>query len=526
MDPSDHNIPDNDRRLIQELRRLLDAEAYEELYHRAQERFEKGFERLGPGSKAVVVAELANRLIDAGEEGVICEAIGLGIDLYTSHRRLIDREITTPRIDYNLGNGKFALYNCRDAQTSPSQKLQSNTLLVQAKNHYWRALKNTESESGTDGQRIRTNLANCLREAGRHVEALQYYDEVLRDDPEFAKAHGNRASTLRLIASVSAWPENLIHQMIWGYQKGAQGNRVPTAGRRRWDRQAEKLLARLHQAGKDVPDPTQERDSTKEEFNDHSEYRQFCLRNFLSMSEHGLYCWCTAARDDDLTVRTSGLQMEAPFIDAMEYRLDRLKSEFSLARYAFSQAQNTSDPVPDVIDERITFAEVLPSESLGLRTELLRSSFRTCFGILDKIARGLCDLLGLTVDEKESVNFHQSLWKPGTDRWDEITSVEGNIFLTALFSQAMDVSQHTDGEWAMYRRWRNALEHGYFVLGKGNDPDGVLKGSKPIERVLATSFLEKTLHLLQLTRASMFYFAYCARVEGWKFQRSDRADNL
>lgn len=522
-DETEGCIPEDDQRLILDLRQKLDAERYQDVGEQARKRLEQGLD-LPDSGRAALASELANRLIDAGHEGGIEEAIRLGIDTYRSHRKVVNRYVEDASVEYNLGNAKFALYSHSEPLSRRGRTLERGEMLTEAKNHYWRALKNLAPDSEVSELKIQTNLANCLRETGRHVEALQYYDQVLQKDSSFAEANGNRALTLRMVAQVSTRSENLIQQMIWGYQKGAKEVSIPSDGKKFWRKSAEALKRHLRETGREISDQRSEQEASEREFTTHSGYRRFCLENFLSLSQHGLYCWCAAAREDDLTIQTNAIEMEGSFISAMEHRLDRLKSEFSFARYAYFQAQNTDDPVPDVLDDRINYAYVLSSESLGLRPELLRMSFRTCFGILDKIALGLCDLLNLPVKEGESINFHQSLWKPHTDRFDALLGVEGNVFLTALYSQATDLSPQTEGEWRMYRRWRNALEHGYLVIGGAEDSHGVLNSSKPIEQVEESSFHEKTLHLLQLTRAAIFHFAFCVRVEGWKVQDGHRTD--
>lgn len=217
--------------------------------------------------------------------------------------------------------------------------------------------------------------------------------------------------------------------------------------------------------------------------------------------------------------------MGADFISKMKHRLDRLKSEFAYARHAYFTALNEDSQLPNILDENIEFEKPFESERLGMKSEALRVAFRSCFSILDKIAFGLCELLNLPVKEDESVNFHQSLWKPSSPRWEALKSYDRNHFLAALYSQATDLSEFTDGEWSAYRKWRNALEHGYLVLQKSpdaSDPHDVLSSEMAIEVIPLPLFQRKALHLLQFTRSAIFNFVYCSRLEGWKVQQDIR----
>jgi hypothetical protein len=268
-----------------------------------------------------------------------------------------------------------------------------------------------------------------------------------------------------------------------------------------------------------------DRKRTEEEFAAHGSYRQFSLKNFLSLSEHALHCHCAAARNDNLTVETKALATGGDFIPTMEHRLDRVKSGFSFARYSFYRALNQDSETLDVLDEGVDYVQPFDAEAIGLRSESLRASFRACFGILDKIALGLYELFGLPVEEGESINFHQSPWKPDSPRWKALKSIERNSFHAALYSQATDLNNKTEGEWSVYRTWRNASEHRFLVLQEhpeAEEPGGVVYGSESVITVPLGRFQRKALHLLQFTRSAIFNFAFCARVEGWKEQNEFR----
>jgi tetratricopeptide (TPR) repeat protein len=392
-------------------------------------------------------------------------------------------------------------------------------LLTGAKNHYWRALKTSSSDMERHNRMLHVNLGNALSQAGRIVEAFQYYDEVLQEDPEFAKANGNRAGALQNLATISGHSTSLLLEAAQGYRKGAEGKNVPTRVREEWLRRARSIKETLKAQVQDVPDPDEDRRRTEKEFESHSGYRQFSLRNFLSLNEHALYCRCAAARKDTLTVQTNALAVEGEFIPAMEHRLDRVKSEFAFARYSFYEALNQDTAILDGLDEDVHYVQPFDAESIGLRSESLRASFRTCFGILDKIARALCELFDLPVQDGESINFHQSLWNPNSPRWEALNAIERNSFHSALYSQATDLSNKTGGEWAVYRNWRNAVEHGFLVLQEHPNAEvseGVVHGTESVMVVPLGRFQRKALHLLQLTRSAIFNFAFCARVEGWK----------
>lgn len=518
QDQFEEALPAEERQLVGNLHRLLDDEKYDEVVGIATERLEEGVSFSG-AADSFLKTELANLLIDAGSEGLIPDAIRRGIGIYESNRDTIEQHVEQTSIEYNLGNAKSGLYGITADRSKPRLDLEEMELLTEAKNHYWRALKTSRSDMKRHKRMLRVNLGNALSQAGRTVEALQYYDEVLREDPEFSKANGNRARVLQILASISGPSTRLLLEVAEGYRKGAAGENVPSYVKQRWRQHARSIEGKLRVQAQRAPDLEKDRDRTEKEFEDHSSYRQFSLRNFLSLNEHALYCHCAVARRDTLTVETEALTTKGEFIPVMEHRLDRVKSEFSFARRSFYQALNQDSETLDAPNEDVDFTRPYEAESIGLRSELLRASFRTCFGILDKIAWGLCELYDLQVGKKESINFHQSLWNPNTPRWEALNSTERNSSHAALYSQATDLSNKTGGEWAVYRSWRNALEHGFLVLQEhpeAEDPGGVVKDSESVVVVPLGRFQKKALHLLQLTRSAIFNFAFCARVEAWK----------
>ncbi|PQJ26718.1 hypothetical protein BSZ35_19195 [Salinibacter sp. 10B] len=523
MDPFKDAVPDQERQFASMLRRLLNREKYDKTASLAIERVEKGFS-LPEAADALLKVELANILIDAGAEGRIADAIYRGIELYESNRKAIGQFVAETSIEYNLGNAKSGLYGVTVDRSSPRVGLEELSLLTEAKNHYWRALKVSRSDFQEHELMLHVNLGNALRDAGRIVEALQYYDEVLQEDPGFAKANGNRAWTLQRFSTVAGVSTNLALQVAEGYRKGASGRKVPSWVSEQWIQNAKRVEETLRERNVEIPDLEEDRRRTEEEFTNHSTYRQFSLRHFLSLSEHALYCSCAAAREDNLSVRTEALPMDAGFVPKMEHRLDRLKSEFSFARLSFFQSLGQNSKLFDVLDGEVEYTRSSDAGPVGLRAESLRMSFRTCFGILDKIAVGICELFNLPVEDGENINFHQSLWKPNSPRWEALNTIERNSFHAALYSQATDLSDKTDGEWAIYKKWRNVLEHGFLVLKETDEkpPGDLLESKMPVIAVPLGHFRSKTLHLLQLTRSAIFNFAYCARVEGWKAQKGVR----
>jgi hypothetical protein len=178
------------------------------------------------------------------------------------------------------------------------------------------------------------------------------------------------------------------------------------------------------------------------------------------------------------------------------------------------------------------FSELYDAEYIGTKSEMLRTSFKLCFGLLDKIASSICNLYDLA-DENENIYF-ESFWNPRKQsgsskkntRWETINS-DYNISLLALYTQASDLNRK-DGEWAFFKNWRNSLEHNHLALvedeGKGKNIEYIKNNCSLFYEVDKEYFQEKTLQMIQFTRSAIFNFVFLIRHE-FLNKRDDKKGN-
>lgn len=499
----------------------MDQENFESAYNLALRRLSE-IKEATTKYECILKAKLAGLLIDIGEEGLLEEAILKGIQTLGDDRHYISKFIHEGSSEYNLGNAKSGLFKIQ--RTKPGFKFspENITLLTEAKNHYWRGYKLFQSTNHHIIPQLFVNLANALDTSGRVVEAIQYYDKVLAVHPELPQANASRSQALIWLNNLSGtYSINLLWQAKQGFVKAIQSTDVPKWLKEQWSNQRDSLQGKLLQHGHMDENIEHDLEETKSEAESHSLFRKFCLNNNLCLSEHSLYCKCVGASCDNLTIPKSTASIGGGFVPKMELRLNRLKSEFALARllyYESNQEQWKS------YDNEISFTELYEDESVGIGSEMLRTSFRLCFGILDKIAHAICELFDMSEPE-EPIAFER-FWRPRgkglsrkqEERWEKLNSIE-NYSLFALYSQATDLNSHS-GEWADFKKWRNAIEHELLILtlsdGKPLDIFEAINSSRRIVTVNCGEFKGKTLHLLQLTRSAIFNFVFCVRTEGEK----------
>jgi hypothetical protein len=467
--------------------------------------------------QAHLFAELGGFLIDIAEESRDEKPEIKGLGIYKRKEDLIKQYVWHGSYHYNLGNAYDSIFKIKLFNNRIEYKPKNLWLLNQSKDSFWKAYKACYSNAKIEFQpHFLVNLGNSLDKSGRVVEALQFYDLVIKEDPMFPKAHANRAQALYWLHQISGSSSfMLFYKINLAYTIASKGTGLPE-----WMREDFKNRASFfEQKIRDLPgfknfDIEDEKRKTQIEYQNHSIYRKFCLDNLLALSEHSLYCKCTGARRDDLMISTPSFPIKGEFIPIMEHYLNRIKSEFSTSRLLYYRSITGENDDWQVFQDEVTYTELFEGESVNISTEMLRTSYRLCFGILDKIGEAICELYDLA-GKKENIYF-ESFWKQGgKNRWEKINSLN-NPSLLALYSQACDLNSKK-GEWAFFKQWRNSLEHGLFVITDDDYPDldpfRIYDKKRKVVSTNYTNFKNQTLHLLRFTRSAIFNFVFCARRE-------------
>lgn len=219
-----------------------------------------------------------------------------------------------------------------------------------------------------------------------------------------------------------------------------------------------------------------------------TEFRQWCIKENLTLNIHGMYCPCIANERDNLTLFESVISSQN--ILQYEQYLNRIKAEFSLVRALYYEAKFTDS---SILDFESCYSELYEQEIINIGSEKLRTCFRLCFSILDKLAVFLCQYFLLNI--KGHVYFH-NFWK------DNKTDLENkeNFALVAIHSLICDLNQKT-GQFGFYKEWRNSLEHQILFLV----PDSFEHSNDSTHTYVKISEFESSLqNLLQFTRSAIF----------------------
>lgn len=459
----------------------------------------------------LLLAEIAGSYITIGSESYNITSVEKGLSIFQDNIEILKSAITEDSIDYCLGNGFHAIYKITIQEKDNFFPNPENVKgsLFDAKQYYLKAFKKINLEQLNDYSiQILTNLGNNLNHSGRVVEALQLFDMVLFHNPTFPQAIVSKADGLRYMLNITNCPItiSLFAEIYRLYNIASEQKIVLEEIRQTVELGKEKSANFLTDNNIKLDTLENEFELNNEEYQNHPENLKFFLDNFLSLSEHSLYCKCNGAKIDDLAIGFPGFVTTDVKIIQLELLNNRLKSEFSLARQLYFDFLNQNQ-----IDN-IHYENAVNGIVNGIKYEQLRTSFRQCFGILDKIAEGLCYLFDLEIKEGENIYF-ESFWnsKKKPDRWTAINEFK-NIHLTALYSIACDLNKK-NGEFGFYKDWRNRIEHGLFSLTNSDYYDKNWENEMFSNKTTTENFENKTKHLLQLTRASIFSFVFCVRHE-------------
>ncbi len=456
-----------------------------------------------------ILFSISSYLVDIGHMHGDEEAASKGLILFEEKQEDFINIMGEIHYYYNLANAKM---NVIGEKNPFKQTFETIEQLVEHKSYLWKAIKASRRENGSDFSTHIVNLGNSLKQQLRIAEALRCYEEVNLRNEDVPQSWINRSETLMILNNVTAsYSIQMLHQVKLGYEKAALSENIPPQWKEHYLQKAKSNSDKINKIciREGIELDIHDEETTRKEYEGLSDFRRFCLDNNLSLSEHGLYCKCLGSARDNLTIPNSS-GVSGDFIVPMEMVLNRVKSEFSFARRLFFEYKFHDESL-ELLHESC-FSELFNDELLGIEVEKLRTAFRLCFGVLDKIAVAICELYDLYPSSK-NVSF-QSFWQLDQgDRRQKFEKVKTSGLL-ALYSIATDLNERKNGELSFFKEWRNGLEHEFIVVHKEEKPSDVY-GSygfiRDIKFIKEDDFVMNLEQLLQITRSAIFSFVFSVR---------------
>ena len=444
---------------------------------------------------------IASQFIDSGSFLKNEIAVRKGIQILEQNYEHYKKEYGN-NLFYNLANAKISIANNFGYKNDLINNKESQ-LYSEAKNLYWQVFKtiDKESEPNLYHQNL-INLANTLKQQYRFSEAIYIYERIAQTKLDYPEAFINRSTCLENFDRfLDHRSEKMIQEIIKGYEFAYLSTFTPTSYKQYYLDKIEFLKSKMSILDDD-------KNKKLDELAEMSEFRQWCIKENLTLNIHGMYCSCIANERDNLTLLEGVISSEN--ILQFEQYLNRIKAEFSLIRVLYYESKFTDS---SKFDYESYYSELNDQEIINIRSEKLRTCFRLCFSILDKLAIFLCQYFSLKIEKNTAFN---NFWHQNKSALES----KENFALIAINSLIFDLNEK-NGQFGFYKVWRNALEHHTLFLV----PDTFeLSNDSTHTCVKITDFENSLLNLIQLTRSSIFSTVF-AIVEDLRQKMPDDKNN-
>ena len=436
-----------------------------------------------------------------GNEETVKEGAEL---LKRDFEEIVNHEELAPIAYYNRANGLYALFRLKMIK-NPNSVYFQGTELDQARIYYRKAL-DYDIQDADLASRIWVNLGNCFDTLGRVVDALECYEKSLEWKSDLGMALGNKGIALRYYALVSG--EHQATYLIEAYSLLSQALKlgvVPEA--------LNTFSEYLEDIKKWFPDKktldkppkypgyTIEAESEFERF-----LVEFCLKNKLFLNICNFCQRCNVAIGDTavikkMIVHSRGIEensLRGSHCLRLSAYLNQIKQDYVAARFLLVLSRYKGLNL-SFVNRHVTIINTLDYSLHDINVQLVKTSFKSFYDILDKIACFINSYLELGIFEKH-VDFRK-LWYSNSKRKKVRKKIDKtkNPSLNALF----DIHRgfRKDGPYEKMQKTRNALTHRFVNIR-------MLQEFEDEENMTEETLVKHTLELARIVRSAIIYLLY------------------
>lgn len=369
---------------------------------------------------------------------------------------------------------------------------------------------------------IYTNYANLLSNYGRYIEAIEYWSKALTINQKFMMAMGNMGVGFSKYSDVFYDRNHKILCLQKAY------NLVCNSLNFKPDEQQDELLVparkgleteklRIEYYYNYEINTNIEIDEVNFESEKEIRYRNWAKYHHLFINPLNEVTYNNLSARDIFY-----LPNIIKSIGSLEYEhglFNVIKQEYISSRFTFYKSMDLFNKYQvHYSDKESYLVETNDYSNHSFSTEMLKSSFQTCFSILDKIAFFLNKYFDLGLKD-DQVSFSR-IWYKKKGKLN--TNIDfTNVALLALFWINKDINSTDEifkdslfDEYKEIKDIRNHMQHKYMKivtekseLSKNymNDPIGF--------RISRVDMETRTLQLLKLTRAAIIYLSYSIKLD-------------
>lgn len=380
----------------------------------------------------------------------------------------------------------------------------SYALRVEAYRKAIKSIPENSKQNKAGISRFYVNLANLYHEMGRVVESIELLSDAEKVVDSFPMAMGNMGIKHQTLAnSLTDEPHNFSIakflfrnglELLTETLDNAKEETVPLESFedfRDWEIELERILDTYFCE-------TQEW-NIKEDVEE--DYKKWSAQNNLSLNFINIAY--NYGNVDDIHIPNMGLGYFRNSNDLEYYSwFNTIKQEYNMARYFLYQVVTDERVIGNDVHESQRYNKLvntLDYPTIGYRTELLKTSLREAFGVLDKIGMMCCKFHKVEM-RTASIDFH---------KW--YNKIELEIAISSPFKSLYGMSKDLDwksGEMKDIRLLRNYLEHRYIrVLEsyKTSMSEEFEDDSKYEYKVSYSDLHGMAFKTLRLVRSAIFY---------------------
>lgn len=357
---------------------------------------------------------------------------------------------------------------------------------------------------------ILTNLGSLFSYIGRFIEAQECWNRAIATIPKFAMALANKG--YGLVSYARLQHENVhanicINLAYYLINKGLGLRQYMDPAAADYFENAALELSKNIQG--EILNAELDLNTASLGVDDQEiQYRKWCLDNVLFLHPVNDITQVTYAAHDCLMLPPILTHVSEPPIYHNFY--NQIKQEFVSARYFLFEGLEKQ--TKHLADKDVILTNTNEMLTYSLNLEKVKVAYRMSYAIFDKIAYFLNSYLTLMIPEKK-VNFRTMWYSKNKDLRTEI-SESNNWPLRGLYWLSKDLFDETlkdtiDPDAKDLSDLRNFMEHKSLKIKHFDFPDLPFLNLDQISYTISRHDLEtKTLKLLKLSRAAIFYLTY------------------